>query len=432
LKAAISDISFIRANGILVFILTITFSLMMIRAPGTSDVLVWRDWMNTAYQDGLVQGYSHVIESAFGEPGGGDYPPVSFAILYLTRIFGDIIGLPQRGSIKVLILIFQFLSAGLILLISRDVWMAAAFNTSILVFSVCLGYLDVCLAPWLILAFSAFRSERHVLGTAFFLLACLIKWQPLIVAPFIAIYLLQISDLQSLWGSLARSSFWKLVMVTGVTILAVTLLFGYTPLLSLRNAMGHLYLSGNALNVPWIVGCLVTLLLSSSFSIRVDEFPIILAPSTVYLIPVKVMFFVLFATVLVRAMRSELSYQNCLLFSLTGFVTYVMWNAGVHENHWFVAVILAYMLVLHSRTREHWTIATMITIMGNINLFTFYGLTGTPEIQSRVIGIDLSMILAELYALAWLFLVAYTFRASSLKIISRDDAFKNSPTVIGT
>jgi hypothetical protein len=427
----ISDVSFVRANGILLFILTITLSVMMIRAPGTSDVWVWRDWMNTVYQDGLVQGYSHVIASASGEPSGGDYPPVSFVILYLTRIFGDMIGLPQRGSIKVLVLTFQLLSAGLILFISRDVWTAAAFNTSILVFSVGLGYLDICLAPWLILAFWAFQSERHVLGTAFFLLACLIKWQPLIIAPFIAIYLLQISDVRSLWGSLTRSLFWKLVMIIGMTILAVTLLFGYTPLLSLKNAMGHLYLSGNALNMPWIAGCLLTLFPSPSFSIRVDEFPIILAPSSVYLIPVKMTFFVLFATLLVRAVRSEPSYQNCLLFSLTGFATYVMWNAGVHENHWFVAVILAYMLILHSRTRQHWAIATMITVMANINLFTFYGLTGMREIQSRVIGIDLSMILAVLYVLAWLLLLVYTWRASSLKI-RRENAFKSSPTVVGT
>src|SRR3954451_15537259 len=121
--------------------------------------------------------------------------------------------------------------------------MAAAFDGAILLSGLCLGYLDVCVAPWLILAFWAFRSKHDVLGTVFFLLACLIKWQPLIVAPFVAIYLFKISDLPSLRTALGRTLFWKLIIITGVAFGLLFLMFGITPLLSLRNAMGHLFLS---------------------------------------------------------------------------------------------------------------------------------------------------------------------------------------------
>ena len=112
-------------------------------------------------------------------------------------------------------------------------------------------------------------------------------------------------------------------------------------------------------------------------------------------------------------MRSEKTYVNLLLFSLSGFMTYVMFNAGVHENHWFVAVILAFLLISHCRTQEHWAIVAMIAVMANLNLFIFYGVTGTT-VQSRVVGVDLSIILAILYAVAWVLVVAYTWRVSQL------------------
>jgi uncharacterized membrane protein YecN with MAPEG domain len=72
----------------------------------------------------------------------------------------------------------------------------------------------------------------------------------------------------------------------------------------------------------------------------------------------------------------------------------------VHENHLFVAVILVYMLMLHERTGEHWAIVTILAVMFNVNLFVFYGVTGT-ELQSRVVGVELSVVLAMLYAVAW-------------------------------
>jgi hypothetical protein len=408
-----NGVSFERITGGLLFMLTVILSLTMIRSPGTTDVYIFRNWMNTVYENGLAGGYSNIILSGPEEGSGRDYPPGSFAVLYVARTLGDAVGLPPGGSFKVAILIFQLISAGLILLISRDVWVAAAFNASILLSGVCLGYMDVCFAPGLIAAFWAFQSKRNVLGTTLFLIACLIKWQPLIVAPFIAVYLFQISNLRSLRGALDKLLFWQIISLIAMTIALLGLVFGLTPLRSLQNAVGHLYLSGNALNLPWIFGCLITLVLSPSFSIQADEFPIVMAPSSLYLLPIKIMLCIVFGTLVVRAIRSDKTFQNCLLFSIVGFVSYVMWNAGVHENHWFVAVVLAFMLMLHSRTREHWEIVTIIAVMANINLFVFYGVTGTRELKSRVVGVDLSIILAMLYAVAWLVLAVYAFRVTS-------------------
>jgi hypothetical protein len=112
--------------------------------------------------------------------------------------------------------------------------------------------------------------------------------------------------------------------------------------------------------------------------------------------------------IVVRALRFEKTLNYCLLFSIVGFLTYVIWNTGVHENHLFTAVILAYILMLHKRTREHWAMVTILAAMFNVNLFVFYGVTGT-ELQSRVVGIDFSVILAMLYVVTWLFLVVHAW-----------------------
>jgi hypothetical protein len=394
--------SFERAMGVLLLMLTVIVSLMLVRSPGTVDVTTFLNWTEVVYENGLVAGYSKVV-SVWSE-----YPPISFAILYIARAFGNTMGLSPLISFKVTILTFQLMSTGMILLLFGSYWVAAAFNASILLSGVALGYMDVCVAPPLIAAFWAFRDRRNVLGTALFLIACLTKFQPLIVVPFIGVYLFEISNLRSCWGVVGRRLFWQLVILVAVTIAVFSLLFGLALARSFWRALNQSYLSGNALNLPWIAGFLYKVLFSSSFSMRAE---LIVTERSIYQLPFKIIFWICYITVVIRAMRIEKTFRSCLLFSIVGLLTYVIWNSGVHENHLFVAVILAYMLMLHERTREHWAIVTILAVMLNINLFVFYGVTGT-ELQPRVVGVDLSIILAMLYAVAWLLLVVYVWEAA--------------------
>jgi hypothetical protein len=394
--------SFERAMGVLLLVLTVILSLMMIHSPGTSDVPLFLNWMEVVYQNGLVSGYSKVMSGL-----RADYPPLSYAILYMARAFGNAVGLSPLMSFKVTILTFQLVSAGIILLLSGSYWIAAAFNACLLLSGVGLGYMDVLVAPSLIAAFWAVRLKRNVLGAGLFLIACLTKWQPLIVTPFIAVYLFEISDLRSFRYAVGTRLFWHLVILTAVTIVLLSLLFGLDPARSLWHGMNHPFLSGNALNLPWVEGSFYDLFFSSS---SIQSELTYSMPPPIYLLPAKIIFSIIFVLIIVRATYTEKTLTYCLLFSIVGFVTYVIWNAGVHENHLFIAVILAYMLMLHERTPEHRVIVTILAAMFNVNLFVFYGVTGT-ELQSRVVGIDLSIILAMLYVVAWLFLVVYAWGA---------------------
>src|SRR4051794_30540713 len=163
----ITRLSFDLAIGALLLVLTVILSIMMIKSPGTGDVQIVLNWTDILYQNGLINGYSKITE----------YPPISHAILYLARAFGEMVGLGPFMSLKVTILTFQLLSTALILLLSGSYWIAAAFNASLILSGVGLGYQDVWYAPPLIAAFWAFQEKRNVLGTAFFLIASLVKWQ---------------------------------------------------------------------------------------------------------------------------------------------------------------------------------------------------------------------------------------------------------------
>jgi hypothetical protein len=139
-------LSFQPAAGALVLMLTVVLSLMMIRSPGTSDVALFLEQTDAVYQSGLAAGYSNILINQYC-CGGFEYPPGHYANLYVARALGNAVGLSPLISFKVLILIFQLVSAGIILLISGDFWVAAALNASFLLSGVGLGYTDIFFAP---------------------------------------------------------------------------------------------------------------------------------------------------------------------------------------------------------------------------------------------------------------------------------------------
>ncbi len=149
--------SFERAMGVLLLVVTVILSVMMIHSPGTDDVTFFLDWTEVVYQNGLVAGYSKVISGLHSN----EYPPVSFAILYIARAFGNGVGVSPLMSFKVAILTFQLVSTGIILLLFGSYWVAGAFNASLLLSGVGLGYMDVCVAPPLIAAFCGISIEAQ-------------------------------------------------------------------------------------------------------------------------------------------------------------------------------------------------------------------------------------------------------------------------------
>ena len=93
------------------------------------------------------------------------------------------------------------------------------------------------------------------------------------------------------------------------------------------------------------------------------------------------------------------SFPTYLRFALLSFVSYVMFNPGVHENHYFVASILALLvMVVDGELRPEIVVWLLVA---NANLVLFYGVDGQGlrmgPLQSTLISVALSLLAVVAY-----------------------------------
>jgi hypothetical protein len=398
--------------AILLLAITLVLTVLLIRAAGTSDVGMFLIWGSLGQQHGLVDGYKAMVDhwpdTVIGgntAAGGGEYPPLGFAWLYLVCQLADLIAISHFLAFKIALLVFSFASTGMMWLLFRDVALAATFQAATML-SFSLGYMDVVPAPFLTGALWAIGNERPVLGFVLLLASILLKWQPLIIVPFLLIHMLRISDFRSLGRALVAPLAWQLLGVLLVTVACVWTVFGEQPLRAFLWALKHPFLSGNTLNIAWLATYVWQLLYTPGFAPG-DQFSyVVLTPGE--LLPYKLVFFLFFIIIMLRFIRVERTFGNCLLFAALGVVTYGVWNSAVHENHWFIALVPAMMLAGYAKDSASRWIAILIAVMFNVNLFVFYGITGDPVI-ARTIGVDLTLVLALIFTAIWGLLFWYAW-----------------------
>ncbi len=409
-----------NAVGGLLLGMLLLLSLYLLGGWGTSDVGIFLRWMELTHEHGLVGGYALSIENyprgiregMMPLHGGGEYPPLSYAVLFLARRIGGMLGLSPFVSFKLLLFCYFCAAVALFLWFCRDMLLTAGFAAAILLDCVALGYVDVFVVPWLIGAFWMLRLGRPLLGVALVLMAVLFKWQPLAILPFVLIQALGITGFGGILSALRARSTWQ-VAALGLGMLGVlVLVFGASPFIGLGYALSNPYLSANAMNLPWLLVFVFRLLLEPGFTLG-SEMGYATPPALVFLfLPVKLVFWAVFAAVLLRALHGEKTVRNCLLLSILGFTTYFMLNAGAHENHLFVPVVLAFILLAMDHSEGNRLIALLLAAMLNLNIFFFFGITGTP-LRRAVQGIDISLLFALVFAAAWTLLFAYVWRETS-------------------
>jgi hypothetical protein len=424
------DARFERQAAGLLLAVAMVLTVLLVWAPGTGDVQTFLGWTTLAQEHGLVRGYRVMVDrwpetvlQPHSDAGGGEYPPLGFTWLYVVATMADLIGTSHFAMFKIAILVCSFASTLTLWLCCRSLPLAAAFQGATVLVATGLGYMDVVAAPFLIGSLWAIRDERPVWGITLFILGSLIKWQLLLVGPFLLPHVLQISHWRSVGRALSRPLFWQLIAVTAITSLMIGVVFGDSPLRAFLYALRHPFLSGDALNVPWIATLLAHVLYSRAFSIG-DELPLAYASISV-LLAFKLVFFTLLACILLRYLRVERSFANCLLFAVVGVVTYCVWSSAVHENHWFVALITAYLLAGFSGNGSARWICILVSVMLNVNLFVFEGITGQAVVR-RNIGFDLSIVLAALYTGIWLILMRHAWAVQS--VTSRVGQLTAKPT----
>lgn len=396
-----------------IFVLVNVLALTFFNATGTPDVQNWLDWMRQVNRFGLHDGYSNI---AANYP--MNYPPFSVTLLFAAARAARALDVSLFAGLKASLMLF-LLATGLTLWAwTRDWLLAAALELALLPCTAALGYVDIYFALPLLLALWALERERFSLFGFCFAVAALTKYQPLVIAPFLALYLLHDG-----WGRRATSSLrggLAALLIAGVG-------FGSALIRSFVLAFEPLNLSGNALNFWWLVTHALHSFYPEEFgglyrgaSDRIHN-PIASGWSSLL---IRLPFLVSYGLTLLAFARGRRDYSRLLAYSTLGFLAYFMFNLQVHENH----LVLVVVLTAIAAAREPANIEPFLTwsLVANINMFVFYGLAGTGPPFSRVVGVDMAVPLAAVNVL--LFALAFTRLALPFNWRSKRVAQVDAPT----
>lgn len=376
-----------RIYRVALVIILFLATLLFFNAPGTWDVSYYfLPWMDTVSQFGLREGYA--LNSI-------DYPPLTSAILLGVVESGRVLNLSYLPAFKLSLLFFLSLTSLLFYLWTRHFNLTILLHASLILNSLGLGYVDVYYMPFLLGALWAFQRNKWAIATLLLSIACFTKWQPIIIAPIAAIFLLTIHHWRN-WPQLPlkRLLLEVLLPFAGLQLLFIWL-FGSTPLATLFTAMDDPFLSGNALNLQWIATYVFRLYYPELYGglINGGNYLIEIGDGNHYVTLARYIFFGLYGSVLLLWLSRPKNFTNLLWFSILAFFTYVTFNTGVHENHIFLICLIA--AVLAWQQPEQTALFVILALIGNLNIFLFYGLDGQDLPFSRVVfGQDVSVWLA--------------------------------------
>jgi len=408
----------------LLLLAELLFALLLLRAPGTGDVSFFVRWSDTILTHGLAEGYR--LNDA-------EYPPVTSIVFLLVARTALAASTTLFLGVKLSLVAFLFLATVCFWRWTSDVLLTALLASSFLVSGVSLGYIDLYFAPTLILSLWALQRRRLGLFSVLFAVTCLIKWQPLIIAPFLVLHAVSIrSGAEVSRPSLAAR--WALVvgpaLAVGLLILAI---FGLEPVIgSLYKVLfTRTYLSGTAFNFSWLVTYYLHVAHPEQYGPLADGVVTLVhvGRQLPWVQLIRLAFVGFYLAALWRLFRDRASYAMAIECALAGYLAYFVVNVGVHENHLFLGTVLAAAaaaLAAGKRAR-----ALLIVLMSNLNLITVYGITGAPLGFAPVVGIDVTVIFAAvnvlLFLVFWGEVVSPRTLFSSRTLESAQPAYSRAP-----
>ena len=381
--------------GLMIFLFVCILSVNFIKSPGSGDMDYWIKWTNNADKYGLVQGFYYNQDM---------YPPLASVILFATYKAKFLLNVDPITGIKLSLFLFLIVASAIFYYWKKDFLFASLAMLSFSLNTI-LGYIDIYTFPTLILSFLALSKKKYVLFSVLFTLTCLIKMQPLIIAPFLIIYLLDFRNVNDLKHFDWKGFFKNLVLPTLLILSLIVAIYGVEVVNAFFRAAENPRLSGNALNLNWIITYFLRVFhyfgpLKEGYIkwIMIEDLRIILVP--------KILFFGFYLVTIFSFIKEEKTFKNLLLFSIIGHLSYFIFNTGVHENHLVISSILS--LILFIIDRKYLPLTISIIIADNLNMFLFYGIDGKDFPFNRVIGVDITLIFAVIYLSAFLYLYYYT------------------------
>lgn len=172
---------------ILLLLLGSLLCLAFFNSPGTGDVERWLLYMDLARQKGILAVYPIAVINP-----RTDYPPLSFLILGLFSRLADAFRMGDFVALKLSLALF-ILACASVTAVLRKGWqpaLAVAMFVTLVTDAILLSYTDVYYILFLLLAILCYERGLLSTGTALFAVACLIKWQPIILAPLVLLYVI--------------------------------------------------------------------------------------------------------------------------------------------------------------------------------------------------------------------------------------------------
>ena len=368
-----------NVETVYLLLLTAIVQICFIRSPGTLDYHTFQDWMAKVREYGPITGY-RVIEA--------NYPPFTAFILWVTTKIADFTHLSDFDSLKWVVAIVTTSSVGLFYRLTSNLGSSLLLMAILSLSGVCLGYLDVLTAPFLILAMYHF-DKSTLKAAAYFTIGCLIKWQMLIIAPFLLIYVIKKRILRL-----------NILILPIATLVIVIALYKIGPLWAAFDwALHDQDVSGYALNAPWIYLGSKQAWGTGAGGVALAWYGAVDPGLAIRLF--KAVFWIFYALCLYKATKAQ-EWTGTMLCAITAFFGYFYISPGVHENHLFTAAVIA--ILIYSTGNHRYLI--FIPLAFAINLVVFYGLWGSRPPFPQNVLVDSTLCFAVFNGLYLLRLIA--------------------------
>lgn len=350
-------------NGWFVGIVLIQiFAICLIPSRGTGDVRIFLEnyyssWLPNYFEFGLIGGYLKA---------GDNYPPLSFVLIALV---GEISQLTLINSLiiyKIFLYFFFAASTYLTFRIGNNLAVTAIMSAFLLLNPMGLGYLDITFVVFIIASLFELKKGNLALGLFLYAIACNFKYQPLVIGPFVLIYA---------WSVYSEINYKYVKFIVNVLLPSVILqiiliiIFGRWVIGSFELVFrAHPMMSANTINFNWILIWILHFIDPEKYQAYTW--------ATVWKSPIpKIIFYLGYIFSLISMLiHGSKKYENLLYFSAMGFLSYCMFNTGVHENHWYLAVPL--LGILAGETNKYWGLWIYWGFSATMNLLMFYGISG--------------------------------------------------------
>ena len=415
-----------RIFSILIILFLIALNVYLIPSKGTGDLQAHIDRLNLVRNYSWGQFISKCLDFTCFKSLGflENYPPFTIVLLFTFMKILPYKLIGMHYTIKLTIFFFYILTYLTFIYIYKKANINKKkiniINISTIFFSLLsitlnsqgLGYLDI-ISSFFLLWFLYFLllNKKYFVSGFLYSISILIKFQPLIIAPIIFCYFINIRKNEN---SLNLKN--GLMFILGLSMsIFILMIINYHAFLFLKNslffALSNTKLSAS-LNIFWIITIFLRIYFPSIYGLyRNDYYNYIdVEPQNHLLLLGKFIFIIMGILILFKFIKQIKHIElNTLITMQVFYFSYFILSSGVHENHNYITLILAILIFIRNTNFYARLNLQLINGINFINMFLFYGISGNRDFLSDIIfKIDFTVIFSVIFSFIY-FVYIYLF-----------------------